>query len=75
MKKNKNIFSIKNKVCIVTGGCGGIGSALSKAINQNNGKLIVIDKYIKKIKNVDYYKCDLENKDDVKIVIKRIIKK
>jgi len=46
--KNKNIFSIKNKVCVITGGCGGIGSALSKVINQNNGKLIIIDKSIKK---------------------------
>ena len=48
MKKNKNIFSIKSKVCVITGGCGGIGLALSKAINQNDGKLIIIDKIIKK---------------------------
>ena len=78
MKKNKNIFSIKNKVCVITGGCGGIGSALSKAINQNNGKLIIIDKSIKKKlinKNFDYYKCDLENKDETEIVIKKIIQK
>ena len=76
--KNKNIFSIKNKVCIITGGCGGIGSALSKAINQNNGKLIIIDKYIKKKlinKNIDYYKCDLENKVETKIIIKKILDK
>ena len=40
MKKNKNIFSIKNKICVITGGCGGIGLALSKAINQNNPVII-----------------------------------
>tara|TARA_B110000503_G_scaffold126623_1_gene195462 strand:+ start:956 stop:1681 length:726 start_codon:yes stop_codon:yes gene_type:complete len=78
MKKNKNIFSIKNKVCVITGGCGGIGLALSKAINQNNGKLVIIDKIIKKKlinKNIDYYQCDLENKNESKIVIKQIIQK
>jgi NAD(P)-dependent dehydrogenase (short-subunit alcohol dehydrogenase family) len=78
MKKNKNIFSIKSKVCVITGGCGGIGLALSKAINQNDGKLIIIDKIIKKKlinKNIDYYQCDLENKNESKIVIKQIIKK
>jgi NAD(P)-dependent dehydrogenase (short-subunit alcohol dehydrogenase family) len=78
MKINKNIFSIKNKVCVITGGCGGIGLALSKAINQNNGKLVIIDKIIKKKiinKNIHYYKCDLENKNDSKIVIKQIMQK
>jgi len=78
MKKNKNIFSIKNKVCVITGGCGGIGLALSKAINQNDGKLVIIDKIIKKKlinKNIDYYQCDLENKNESKIVIKQMIKK
>ena len=48
MKKNNNIFSIRNKVCIITGGCGGIGFALSEGIQQNGGKLIIIDKSIKK---------------------------
>jgi NAD(P)-dependent dehydrogenase (short-subunit alcohol dehydrogenase family) len=78
MKKNNNIFSIKNKVCVITGGCGGIGLALSKAINQNNGKLVIIDKIIKKKlinKNIHYYQCDLENKNDSNIVIKQIIQK
>ena len=44
MKNYKNIFSIKNKVCVVTGGCGGIGSVLSEAIQQNGGKVIILDK-------------------------------
>lgn len=78
MKKNNNIFSIKNKVCIVTGGCGGIGSVLSKAIKFNGGKLIIIDKNKNKKlinKNISFYKCDLENKKDVKLTVNKIIKK
>ena len=78
MKKNNNIFSIKNKVCIVTGGCGGIGSVLSKAIKFNGGKLIIIDKNKNKKlinKNISFYKFDLENKKDVKLTVNKIIKK
>ena len=75
MKKNNNIFSIRNKVCIITGGCGGIGFALSEGIQQNGGKLIIIDKSIKKnfkIKNAEYYKCDLGNKFETEKTFKKI---
>ena len=78
MKNYKNIFSIKNKVCVVTGGCGGIGSVLSEAIYRNGGKLIILDK-IKNTKlmrkNIVFYRCDLEDEDSIKVTVKKIIKK
>ena len=52
MKNYKNIFSVKNKVCVVTGGCGGIGSVLSEAIHHNGGKVIILDK----MKNAKFLK-------------------
>ena len=77
-KDIKNIFLIKDKVCIITGGAGGIGSSLANLISHNGGKVCVLDKVIKKNnlkKNIDYYKCDLSNKKKVNIVVKRILKK
>lgn len=77
-KKIEDIFSIKDKVCIITGGSGGIGSSLVDLISYNGGKVCVLDKITKKnhsIKNVDFYKCDLSNVNKVKIVIQKIIKK
>ena len=78
-KKDINdIFLIKDKVCIITGGSGGIGSTLVNLISHNEGKVCVLDKVIKKNsnkKNIDFYKCDLSNKKTVSEVVKKIIRK
>lgn len=78
MKNYKNIFSIKNKVCVVTGGCGGIGSVLSKAIQQNGGKVIILDKTKNTKflgKKIAFYECDLQDENSIKENIKKILKK
>ena len=78
MNKNNNIFSIKNKTCIVTGGSGGIGSVLSSEIKKNYGKVIVVDKNLNPNllnKKIDCYKCDLLNNKDIELVVKKIILK
>ena len=58
---------MKNKKILVTGGCGFIGSHLSKKLSENN-KVVVIDKLLhgnklkKKFKNIKIIKgdvCDL----------------
>tara|TARA_B100001109_G_C18858341_1_gene472744 strand:- start:793 stop:1527 length:735 start_codon:yes stop_codon:yes gene_type:complete len=77
-KDIKDIFLIKDKVCIIAGGSGGIGSALVSLISHNGGKVCVLDKEIKKnnnTKNINFYKCDLSNKKTVSEVVKKIIKK
>ena len=49
-KKDINdIFNQEDKVCIITGGSGGIGSTLVNLISHNGGKVCVLDKVIKKI--------------------------
>lgn len=81
MKNNiriSTLFSIKNKICIITGGCGGIGSELSKIISNNGGKVIVIDKNLpqkKQNKKIQYYKCDLSSVEDYKLLITKLRKK
>lgn len=81
MKKNRikinNLFSVKNKNCIVTGGMGGIGKIISKMLAQNDCNVIVIDrKNIKyKYKNITYYNCDLTDKNASKTLIDQILKK
>jgi len=78
MKSSKNIFSIKNKVCVITGGCGGIGSVLTKAIYKNGGKIIILDK-IKNTKlmkkNITFYRCDLQDESSIKKIVEEIVKK
>lgn len=76
-KDFKDFFLIKNKVCIITGGSGGIGSSLADLISYNGGLVCVLDKVKKKKfnKKIDFYKCDLSNTNKVKIIIQKIIKK
>ncbi len=77
-KSLDDLFNIKNKICIISGGSGGIGSNLANLISYNGGKVCVIDKDIKKNKlnkNIDYYKCDLSNEHKIKLVVKKIINK
>ena len=39
-----NLFSVKNKVCIVTGASGGIGKEISKLLEINGAIVVRIDK-------------------------------
>lgn len=76
--KISNLFSIKGKVCVITGGSGGIGSALSNHIYNNGGVSIVIDKVLPKNdikKKVQFYKCDLSNTEDCVLILNKIKKK
>ena len=59
------IFNIKNKICIVSGAMGGIGSVIAKGLINNGAKVIAIDKvYNREIfKNyeIDFKKVDIKN--------------
>ena len=39
----KNLFSIKNKVCIITGSEGSMGIAISKLLEINGAHVIKVD--------------------------------
>lgn len=43
MAEQKNIFSLKDKVIIVTGGTGVLGSSFVKAIGEAGGTVVIID--------------------------------
>ncbi len=68
-----NLFSVKNKICIVTGASGGIGKEISKLLELNRAIVIRIDKKNDKQKN--FYKIDLSNKEQCNKTIKNIYSK
>ena len=68
-------MELKNKYIVLTGSRGLIGKAIMKELKSNN-KIISIDKFeIQKQRNLDHYVCDLEDRKDRDLVLKKIIKK
>jgi NAD(P)-dependent dehydrogenase (short-subunit alcohol dehydrogenase family) len=69
-----NLFSVKDKICIITGSSGGIGKEISKLLELNGAIVIRIDK--KKInKQKNFYKTDLSNESKCKKIINDIYTK
>ena len=57
---NVNSFDAKDKVCVITGGSSGIGSALiEELLNRKAKKVINLDILEKHIKDVEFYNCDV----------------
>jgi len=74
-----DLFSIKNKIIIITGGNGGIGNTLSKKMSEQDGIVYSLDKQFSR-KNVGkskiiQKKCDILNKNQLKNVCKEIFEK
>lgn len=68
-------MELKNKYIVLTGSRGLIGKAIMKELKRNN-KIISIDKFkIQKQRNLDHYVCDLEDRKDRDLILKKIIKK
>jgi len=68
------LFNLSNKVVLVTGAAGQLGSALCEAFNKSDAKVIGTDladnfdsKYIEK-----YYQLDIRNKNDIEKIFKEI---
>mgnify|MGYP001334205297 CR=1 FL=1 len=72
----KNIFSLKNKVVIITGGGRGIGQYLSEKFAKLDAKVFSIDKQFTKkpIKNLSNIECDITNQVEFKNICNKIIK-
>ena len=75
MKKKNSIFSIKGKTVIITGSNSGIGFVLAKDIKKMGAKIIRIDKRFDKNLKTDDYICDIQNKETVNEIFKKIKKK
>ena len=79
-------FSLKSKVCLVTGGAGGIGEEVCKALLDSGAKVIIADIDEKKIskltkklsskhKNIYSYKLDATSLESIISLKNKLIKK
>ena len=84
----RDYFSLKNKVVIITGGAGLIGSAYVEACSHYGARVFIVDikadetsKTINKVINVQknphiyYQRCSIVKKDDIRKLINVILKK
>lgn len=84
MYKLENIFDIKNKKVVITGGYGYLGSEITKALVDLGAKVILIGRdkekgtnFTREIlqkKKILFYKCDLSDNYEVKSVFEQIKK-
>ena len=79
-----NKFKLDNKISLVTGGAGGIGSEICKSLLDAGSKVIIADidskkskKLLKKNKNknIEYYKLDSTSEKNIKSLSRFILKK
>jgi len=71
----KELFDLKNKNIVVTGGLGYLGLEISKGLKEFGANVIIIDFQDKVISDFDYYKCDLNDTLQIKLTYKKIIQK
>jgi NAD(P)-dependent dehydrogenase (short-subunit alcohol dehydrogenase family) len=81
-----NLFNVKDKIAVITGGSGVLGSEIAKGLSEAGAIVIILGTNEEKIKQkLDYigsshkhnagYVCDVVNKNMVMEVYKRIIDK
>ena len=81
MKNNDNLFSLKNKVVIITGAGRGIGQYLAEKIVERDAIVYAIDKQFTKktsknsMKNLFKIKCDITKQDTFRQVCADIVRK
>ena len=80
------MLNLNNKVVVITGGAGLLGSRFSEIILRNNGIPIILDNSKKNLKKLEkklnhikkkslFFNIDVREKNQVEKVIKKIIKK
>jgi NAD(P)-dependent dehydrogenase (short-subunit alcohol dehydrogenase family) len=81
MKNNDNLFSLKNKVVLITGAGRGIGQYLAEKIVEQDAIVYAIDKQFTKktsknsMKNLFKIKCDITKQDTFRQVCADIVRK
>tara|TARA_B110000438_G_scaffold268533_1_gene284208 strand:+ start:671 stop:1447 length:777 start_codon:yes stop_codon:yes gene_type:complete len=81
MKKNTDLFSLKNKVILITGAGRGIGKYLAEKIGEQDAIVFLIDKKFKKRiskkmkKNIFEIECDITDEVKFKKICSEIVKK
>lgn len=67
------MFEVKDKVVIVTGGSGGLGSAICKAFHEQGSFVYNADTVVPKEKIVRFLKTDLSDKGQLKNLVDKVI--
>lgn len=74
---NKQFSALRNKQVLITGGCGFIGSEITKQLSKAGAKITILDnlssgkeQYVKGLPNVALLKGDLANTDLVQKAVK-----
>jgi len=72
----EDLFNLKNKVVVVTGGAGQLGTTICEAYKKAGAKPIALDSVVPKyrLKDVEYHKLDITKKADVIKVFDKLIK-
>jgi dTDP-glucose 4,6-dehydratase len=77
MLVSKQFSTLKNKQVLITGGCGFIGSEITKQLSKAGAKITILDnlssgkeQYVKGLPNVTLLKGDLANTDLVQKAVK-----
>lgn len=68
-------FNFKNKTILITGGTGYLGNDLLNRLLNYKAKIILISRTKLNNKNIDFYKCDLNNLNELETILKKIKKK
>ena len=67
-------MELKNKIILITGSAGTIGSVINKKLSNKN-KIISVDRVKIKGKNINHYTCDLEDRIQRKKTFSKILMK
>ncbi len=73
----KDLFSVENKIVVITGGSRGIGNTLANEFAIRNSLVFILDKKPPKNKknNISYIKCDVTNNSQIQNACQNILKK
>ena len=79
------MYKIKDKVAIIVGGGGGMGSVTAKALAEQGCKIAVVDlneengtavaKEIGKAVDSDFFKCDISSVSDIEKTFNQIVER
>lgn len=83
--KYQKMFSLKNKVIMITGGAGHMGSSMSKALVSFGANVIMIGRNEERLRDLviqnkpsgnnsfEYFVCDVTREEDFQDVVKKVV--